>query len=194
MSDLSKRELLKRGKEMEKKEEKEVPKEIKSIDEALREKEIRETQNLKIRLEQDRLCAEMKNMEQIASILNSTSDAQAGCPMNREEEAYHPVTCEGHGHVENKVVENEEIHPVGCHCEKCCPNPKPNFFQRHRNALLISVLWLAMIILAVGWSPSGEIAEAINKSWVELFVDFFKVAIFAVAGVVTYTLTKKKDE
>ena len=35
--------------------------------------------------------------------------------------------------------------------------------------------------MAVGWSPSGPVFDSIQKSWVELFVNFFKMAILAVA-------------
>ena len=72
-------------------------------------------------------------------------------------------------------------------------NPKQNFFQRHKTTLLISVLWLALIVLAVGWSPSGPTFEAVQNSWVELIVNFFKMGVFAVAGIATYNLVKKGD-
>ena len=51
-----------------------------------------------------------------------------------------------------------------------------------------------MIVLAVGWSPSGETFEAIQASYVDLIVNFFKMGVFAVAGIVTYSLVKKKDK
>ena len=73
-------------------------------------------------------------------------------------------------------------------------NPNPNIFQRHKQAILIGLLWVAMIILGVGWSPSGATFEAINNSYLDLIVDFFKMGIFAVAGIVTYNLVKKRDE
>lgn len=197
MSELSKREILKRANEFKRKEE--VPKEIRSIDEALKEKEIRETQNLKIKLEQDRLCAEMMNMEQIANILNSTTDAQAGCPIKQPKQKveYKHVTCNHQCNLCNEVdcVEREEeMHSVGCHCSKCCPNPRKTWLQRHKHTIAIVVLWLALIVLGVGWSPSGGTFDAIQKSYVELIVNFFKMSIFAVAGVVTWILCKRDNK
>lgn len=88
----------------------------------------------------------------------------------------------------------EPIHGDDCHCSKCCPNPNPNFFQKHRVGILITVIWLMMILLGVGWTPQGAVAESINTSWVELFVNFFKMAIFAIAGFATYYLIKKKED
>ena len=87
----------------------------------------------------------------------------------------------------------EPQHGDDCHCSKCCPNPNPNFFQKHRIGILVSILWAALIILGVGWTPSGGIADAINNSWVQLFVNFFKVGIFAIAGIVSYQLFKHNE-
>lgn len=97
--------------------------------------------------------------------------------------------------VKEEVKEEvKEVHGADCHCSKCCPNPNPNFFQKNKQVILISLLWVAMIVLAVGWSPSGEMFEAIQESYVDLLVNFFKMGIFAAAGIVTYNLTKNKGE
>ena len=87
----------------------------------------------------------------------------------------------------------EPQHGDDCHCSKCCPNPNPNFFQKHRIGILVSILRAALIILGVGWTPTGGIADAINNSWVQLFVNFFKVGIFAIAGIVSYQLFKHNE-
>ena len=88
----------------------------------------------------------------------------------------------------------EPQHGDDCHCSKCCPNPKPNFFQKHKVGLLIGLIWVLMVFLAIGWTPTGGIADAINNSWVELIVNVFKIGIFAIAGVATYNLVKKPNE
>ena len=51
-----------------------------------------------------------------------------------------------------------------------------------------------MVFLAIGWMPTGGIADAINNSWVELIVNFFKIGLFAIAGIATYHLAKKPNE
>ena len=51
-----------------------------------------------------------------------------------------------------------------------------------------------MVFLAIGWTPTGGIADAINTSWVELLVNAFKIGIFAIAGIATYNLVKKPNE
>ena len=93
-----------------------------------------------------------------------------------------------------QAVQQEAQHGDDCHCSKCCPNPSPNFFQRHKIGLLISLIWIIMVFLAIGWMPTGGIADAINNSWVELIVNFFKMALFAIAGIATYNLVKKSNE
>ena len=97
---------------------------------------------------------------------------------------------------QSKQVAQDTVEPQhgdDCHCSKCCPNPNPNFFQKHRIGILVSILWAALIILGVGWTPTGGIADAINNSWVQLFVNFFKVGIFAIAGIVSYQLFKHNE-
>ena len=87
----------------------------------------------------------------------------------------------------------EPQHGDDCHCSKCCPNPNPNFWQRHKIGILVSILWGAIIILGIGWTPSGGVFDAIQNSWVQLFVNFFKVGIFAIAGIVSYQLFKHNE-
>ena len=97
-------------------------------------------------------------------------------------------------HQEKPVPQVKEVHGADCHCSKCCPNPKPNFFQKHKVGLLIGLIWIIMVFLAIGWTPKGGVADAINTSWVELLVNAFKIGIFAIAGIATYNLVKKPNE
>ena len=103
-----------------------------------------------------------------------------------------PDNCKGQS--QPQVQQQAVQHGEDCHCSKCCPNPNPNFFQKHKVGLLIGLIWAIMIFLAIGWMPTGGIADAINNSWVELIVNFFKMALFAIAGIATYNLVKKANE
>ena len=98
------------------------------------------------------------------------------------------------GQSQPQVQQQAVQHGEDCHCSKCCPNPNPNFFQKHKVGLLIGLIWVLMVFLAIGWTPTGGIADAINNSWVELIVNVFKIGIFAIAGVATYNLVKKANE
>ena len=156
--------------------------EIETIQEALDEKRIREIQNLELRLEKDRLCAEMANVDAINSILNSTSHNEIGCPKQPKVEKHECEECE-------KKDEPKVEQPV------CCPRMKmPKVFKNHKK-LFLTGMWIIMIVLAIGISPQGAWFTTLQESWVNLFVDFFKVGLFAIAGFFTYKIVKDdKDE
>ena len=102
--------------------------------------------------------------------------------------------CQPQPQVQQQVAQQAVQHGEDCHCSKCCPNPNPNFFQKHKFSILIGILWIILVVLAIGWAPSGSVADAVNTSWVELIVNFFKMALFAIAGIATYKLVKKPNE
>lgn len=93
-----------------------------------------------------------------------------------------------------KKSEVKVVHGEDCHCSKCCPNPNPTWIQKNKNSILIAVLVVAMLVLAIGWSPAGATFDAIQTSYVDLIVNFFKMAILAVAGISIYKLTQKKND
>ena len=104
--------------------------------------------------------------------------------------------CKGQNQpqVQQQVTQQAVQHGEDCHCSKCCPNPNPNFFKKHKFGLLMGLIWAILLVLAIGWAPSGSIADAVNTSWVELIVNFFKIGLFAIAGIATYHLAKKPNE
>ena len=95
-----------------------------------------------------------------------------------------------------KITQEEiaEVHGPGCHCEKCCPNPRPSWFKKHKAGLLAAIIFACVLILAVGWTPAGAVFTAIQNSYVDLIVNFFKVAVLAVAGFGIYKLIAKDKE
>ena len=103
------------------------------------------------------------------------------------------VKCGGCAPIETQE-EVAEVHGPGCHCEKCCPNPRPSWFKKNKLKVFMVILWAAIIILAVGWTPGGAVFAAIQTSYVDLIVNFFKVAILAVAGFGIYKLIAKDKE
>ena len=87
-----------------------------------------------------------------------------------------------------------EVHGPGCHCEKCCPNPRPSWFKKHKAGLLAAIIFACVLILAVGWTPAGAVFTAMQNSYVDLIVNFFKVAVLAIAGFGIYKLIAKDKE
>ena len=72
-------------------------------------------------------------------------------------------------HVAPNVV--QEVHGEDCHCSKCCPNPKPSFFQKHKAKILGAIVFVCVLVLSIGWMPSGGNYEALQKAYVELIVN-----------------------
>ena len=107
------------------------------------------------------------------------------------------VKCGGECNTPSKKEPQEEVaevHGPGCHCEKCCPNPRPSWFKKHKAGLLAAIIFACVLILAVGWTPAGAVFTAMQNSYVDLIVNFFKVAVLAVAGFGIYKLIAKDKE
>ena len=105
------------------------------------------------------------------------------------------VKCGGCAPIETQTQEvAAEVHGPGCHCEKCCPNPRPSWFKKHKAGLLAAIIFACVLILAVGWTPAGAVFTAIQTSYVDLIVNFFKVAVLGAAGFATYKLIAKDKE
>ena len=142
----------------------------------------------------------LKNFEMNLQLNNYKSELRHALEQ-LEEHSYCPgevdIQCKSDnckGQNQPQVQQQAVQHGEDCHCSKCCPNPNPSFFQKHKVGLLIGLIWILMVFLAIGWTPTGGIADAINNSWVELIVNVFKIGIFAIAGVATYNLVKKPNE
>ena len=107
-----------------------------------------------------------------------------------------PKDAKCSGEYAPKITQEEvaEVHGPGCHCEKCCPNPRPSWFKKHKAGLLAAIIFACVLILAVGWTPAGAVFTAMQNSYVDLIVNFFKVAVLAVAGFGIYKLIAKDKE
>ena len=104
------------------------------------------------------------------------------------------VKCSGECAPKITQEEVAEVHGPGCHCEKCCPNPRPSWFKKHKAGLLAAIIFACVLILAVGWTPAGAVFTAMQNSYVDLIVNFFKVAVLAIAGFGIYKLIAKDKE
>ena len=88
----------------------------------------------------------------------------------------------------------QEVHGEDCHCSKCCPNPKPNFFQKHKAKLLAAIVFICVLVLSIGWMPSGGNYEALQKAYVELIVNLPKMVMLGIAGFSIYKIAKTADD
>jgi hypothetical protein len=73
-----------------------------------------------------------------------------------------------------------------------CPlNNAKKSFAKGKEKLTIALVVIIMLVLAIGVTPSGAWFEAIQTSYVELIVDFFRVGLLGVGGYLVYKLVKK---
>ena len=101
--------------------------------------------------------------------------------------------------VQERVVpdvaqEVHEVHGEDCHCSKCCPNPKPSFFQKHKAKILGAIVFVCVLVLSIGWMPSGGNYEALQKAYVELIVNLPKMVMLGIAGFSVYKIAKAADD
>ena len=104
------------------------------------------------------------------------------------------VKCSGECAPKITQEEVAEVHGADCHCSKCCPNPRPTWFKKHKTGILAAIIFACILILAVGWTPAGAVFTAIQSSYVDLIVNFFKMAVLAAAGIILYKLMNKDKE
>ena len=193
---------------------------VREMQDALDEKDLRELQNIKLRKEKEvaeeiadittqankELVDSIRDINDKASGVNvnfnrpncpnynnmkecSTCANFFNCYEHKQQPVFKPMVEEPEP---EKEVVDPDAHPVGCHCERCCPNPNPTWVEQHRNGLLAAALCMIMLVLAIGWSPSGATFEAIQENYVNLLVDFFKMALLGGAGFIMYNIFKTK--
>lgn len=131
-------------------------------------------------------CPNYNNMKECGTCTNFFD-----CYQHRQRPTYEPMVEKVVKEPKKEVVD-PDVHPVGCHCERCCPNPNPTWFEQHRNGLLAAALCMIMLVLAIGWSPSGATFQAIQENYVNLLVDFFKMALLGGAGFIIFNIFRTK--
>ena len=87
----------------------------------------------------------------------------------------------------------EEVHGPNCHCSKCCPDPNPTFLQKHKFKFLAAITFVCVLILSIGWLPSGGSYDALQKAYVELIVSLPKMVLLSIAGFAVFKMAKSKD-
>ena len=73
----------------------------------------------------------------------------------------------------------------------CVLREAKNSIVKGKEKITVALIVVIMLILAIGVTPSGAWFEAIQTSYVELLVDFFRVGLLGIGGFLTYKLFKK---
>lgn len=72
-----------------------------------------------------------------------------------------------------------------------CPlNNAKKSFAKGKQKFTVALLVVVMLVLAIGVTPSGAWAEAVQSSFVELLVDVFRMGLLGIGGYLVYKLAK----
>lgn len=70
-------------------------------------------------------------------------------------------------------------------------NIRVPFFKENKATFLLIMGFLIILLLATGFTPSGDFWTAIQDQWITLIADVFKMALVVVAGLFIYHGVKK---
>ncbi len=70
-------------------------------------------------------------------------------------------------------------------------NIRVPFFKENKATFLLIMGFLIILLLATGFTPSGEFWTAIQDQWITLIADVFKMTLVVVAGLFIYHGVKK---
>ena len=94
--------------------------------------------------------------------------------------------------------EQEKIELIQQQCKQsdeekngCVLRNVKSSFIKGKEKIIVALILIIMLVLAIGITPSGAWVEAIQTSYVELLVDFFRVSLLGLGGYLTYKLFKK---
>ena len=116
-------------------------------------------------------------------------------PRQEEQHEAHVCNCPACQQQRNQVCHNHECQ---CQCQHhdCIKNNQDvnirvPFFKEHRPLFFLLVGIVCILLLATGYTPSGDFWTAIQDQWITLIADIFKIALVGILGVLVYNGVKK---
>ena len=114
---------------------------------------------------------------------------------SREEQQHeaHVCNCPACQQKRNQACHNHE-----CQCQHhdCIKNNQDvnirvPFFKEHKALFFLLVGIVCILLLATGYTPSGDFWTAIQDQWITLIADIFKIALVGILGALVYRGVKK---
>ena len=112
-----------------------------------------------------------------------------------EQHEAHVCNCPACQQQRNQVCHNHECQ---CQCQHhdCIKNNQDvnirvPFFKEHRPLFFLLVGIVCILLLATGYTPSGDFWTAIQDQWITLIADIFKIALVGILGALVYRGVKK---
>ena len=110
-----------------------------------------------------------------------------------EQHETHVCNCPVCQQQRNQVCHNHE-----CQCQHhdCIKNNQDvnirvPFFKEHKALFFLLVGIVCILLLATGYTPSGDFWTAIQDQWITLIADIFKIALVGILGALVYRGVKK---
>ena len=119
-----------------------------------------------------------------------------------EQHEAHVCNCPVCQQQRNQVCQHHECqcqcHNHECQCQHhdCIKNNQDinirvPFFKEHRALFFLLVGIVCILLLATGYTPSGDFWTAIQDQWITLIADIFKIALVGILGALVYRGVKK---
>lgn len=110
----------------------------------------------------------------------------------RDEERHINVHIEQPQNNQQQVQQVQQVQPQDNYIKNNQDvNIRVPFFKENKATFLLIMGFLIILLLATGFTPSGEFWTAIQDQWITLIADVFKMALVVVAGLFIYHGVKK---
>ena len=108
------------------------------------------------------------------------------CPVCQQQRnqvcQHHECQCQQQHQVQpqdNYIKNNQDV------------NIRVPFFKEHKALFFLLVGIVCIVLLATGYTPSGDFWTAIQDQWITLIADVFKIALVGILGALVYRGVKK---
>lgn len=114
---------------------------------------------------------------------------------------------ENYKHIENNNYDHHHNHECyhnnqnnnECQCNNCNHihnnqdvNVRVPFFKEHKSMFLLIVGLVSVLLLATGFTPSGDFWTSIQDQWLTLIADVFKIILVVISSLLIYFGIKKE--
>ena len=105
--------------------------------------------------------------------------------------------CNNCNHIHNNQNNNEcQCNNCNCNCNHIHNNQDVNvrvpFFREHKSMFLLIVGLVSVLLLATGFTPSGDFWSSIQDQWLTLIADVFKIILVVISSLLIYFGIKKE--
>lgn len=113
-----------------------------------------------------------------------------------EYENYKHIENNNYGYHNNQNNNECQCDNCNCNCNHIHSNQDVNvrvpFFKEHKSMFLLIVGLVSVLLLATGFTPSGDFWTSIQDQWLTLIADVFKIILVVISSLLIYFGIKKE--